>query len=160
MRGSVSSRRGLLVMAAATAGSFAAVRRAVAGPEGGPGIAAVEDGFARIEQIAAFDLVGLLAVSLLAVVGQVWADLGFEERQVGGGNRFCRCGMADGHVGAAESGKADERGDHRKIDFQSSALGTTRSTFEQRISHDVQARMGFTTLPATSVSRKSRPLKR
>ena len=50
-------------------------------------LAAFEQAFVGIEQQAAFDLLGLLAVAFVAVVGEEWADFVFEELDLGG-SRF------------------------------------------------------------------------
>jgi hypothetical protein len=126
----------------------------LAGHKGGPGVAAGEGGLAGVEEEPAADPIRLLAVAGVTLVGEDGADAGFEELQVGGGQ-----GGGDGRVVGRHRGGAQRRGGRGGQGEQRQQAGEGKAgTYQRR--HDGHARRGLTTLPATSVRRKSRPLKR
>jgi hypothetical protein len=138
----------------------------LAGDDGGAGVAAGEGGFAGVEEEAAFYFF-VLTVALVTVLGEDGADFGFEEFEVGGGEAGVAIGrMAGGHVGGAGGrGEGDGKGDRgrkskrkrKENERRANVLAGATRRGKDGGDHE---RRGLTTLPATSVRRKSRPLKR
>jgi hypothetical protein len=147
----VVGRRHLQVFIGVTDGLDEQAVVGVSRDDGGAGVAAKQDAVARIEQELALDPVGLVTVALVAVLAQKRADPLFEELEVRRGEGGDRGGSAKGERREQiRPGKNQRRG-------PAAARRVTDPPEERKPPH---VRMDFTTLPATSVSRKSRPLKR
>ncbi len=110
-----------------------------------PRVAAVEHPLARVQHEAALDLVGQAAVALVAAVGEDRPDPRLEELEVTGGDRRRRRRHGRRRRGRDVRGKGRREGGQR----HGGAHGLS-----VEVHH---ARIGWTTFPATSVSRKSRP---
>jgi hypothetical protein len=129
----------------------------VAGNDHGSAVAAGEEAVAGVEGQAAFDLLGFLAVTLVAMVGEDGADFVFEEVELGAG-WFRGVDWGGTQQGYQENvdprDQAPQTGSLRYSRLEICATTDMFATWKG-LPH---AMTPFTTLPWTSVNRKSRPL--